>query len=44
MLKMSIFGFKALIKIFNRYEKGNLQKHLHSHVIKFLVLFIIVKV
>jgi hypothetical protein len=41
---MSIFGLMAHLELLNLYKIGYLQKPFNSHVIKFLVLLIIVKV
>jgi hypothetical protein len=41
---MFIFGLKAHLELLNLYKIVNLQKPFNSHVIKFLMLLIIVKV
>jgi hypothetical protein len=41
---MPIFCFKSLLELLNLYKIGNNQNHFKSHVIKFLVLLVLVKV
>jgi hypothetical protein len=40
---MTIFCLKSVLELLNLYKIGNLPKPFNYHVIKFLVLFIIVK-